>query len=730
MNYPPTGATLVDELTEVIDFVRITPSYGNNIFRYHDNLIEETRVFYADSTMFRIFDHPLLEGDKRTALSGPDKVVLTRSLTEKIFGPYDSWQRSPVGQVINLNNNADLLVSGIVEDPPPNTHLKFSALISFDTFENMAGDLSAVWGWNEFYTYVLTIPGTTREELQSKLPAFVDRHKEPNHGNVFKATPLTDIHLYAHQSDEPETNGNAATVNGLLIVAFIILMMAWINYINLSTARSEERSREVGIKKVNGAHKTGLVFQFLSEAFLLNLVSIILSLILAYMLLPLLAGLLPSGLVFDLPGRPEFWWGVAALLSGGTVLSGLYPAFVLSSFTPGYILNGSRRRLPGKEIFRKSLVVFQFATAVALTIGTLVIYYQVEYMQNKSAGFDMNNQVVIKAPVVYNNDSIFQQRYLNYKTELKKISGVNNVTISSAVPGGNLEYEVDVTGRQVEGKEELGYRRVWRYRVDSDFIDTYNLHLIAGRKFSDKPNSGEVVVNRSAAKLFGFNNPEDLPGKKFINLESEIVGVVEDYHHQSVKSVYLPMIMENNVRNMEYYTVTLNPSSGANSQPVINQMQSSWEQIHPENPFSYFFLKDRIEHQYQNDWKLGEVFNGFAFLAMLITGLGLLGMSSYLVITRTKEIGIRKVLGATRSEIVAVLSKEFVYLLSIAAVLAIPLGYYVFNRWLQNYAWHIDISWGLLLVPVVLVSAISLMIVAGHSLKAANANPVDAIRNE
>lgn len=732
MNYPPTGPAMVNELSEVSSFVRIHPEYRKVIFSRGETRYEENRVFYVDSTMFSIFDYTFLEGSPKDALKGENKLVLTISLAEKYFGPRNIWEESPVGQLVNFNNQRDFMISAIVEDSPETTHLKFNALISFETFLKEVGDVSDAWGWNDFYTYVLTTPGTTQSGLQSKLPAFFDRHLWKDHGNEFIATPLTNIHLYSHQSDEPETNGDIAVVNALMIIAFVILIIAWINYINLSTARSEERAKEVGIRKVTGAHQAGLVLQFLSEAFMLNLIAIIFSLLIAYLTLPQMGAVLGKDLTFDLLNEPAFWVGIIALLVGGTLFSGLYPAFVLSSFTPSYILTGSAKKLGHKDLFRKGLVVFQFATAIALIIGTIIIYNQINYLQRKQLGFNLKDKIIINAPGVYNNDSIFEKRYLTFKNEIEQIADVENVTISSAIPGGNLEYEVDVTSIKLEGSSDDQYKRVWRYMMDHDFIDAYNLRVIAGHKFLKNSNTTKGILNRSATKLLGYNNPADLIGKKFKNDGQmvEIVGVVEDYHHQSAKSAFLPMVMINDIQSMLYYTVNIGPSTSINPQTVLNNIQDRWLKVHPENPFSYFFLEDRYQYQYQPDLQTGKVFLGFSIFAILITCLGLLGLSSYMVITRTKEIGIRKVLGATRGQIIYILSKDFVTLLGFSALLAVPLGYHYFNLWLEGFAFRIDISIWLLTLPVIFVALLSLLIVSAFSLRAASLNPVETLRSK
>ena len=732
MNYPPAGPALVEELPEVIFFLRITPEYGKVIFRRDDVLFEEKKVFYADSTMFSLFDYRFIEGTAADALNGYNKLVLSLSLAEKYFGPKDDWQTSPLGQLINFNDNMDLVVSGVVEDTPENTHLKFNALISFDTFEKSIGDISNAWGWNDFYTYVLTTPEATRETLQSKMPAFVDRHKPEGHGNEFIAQPLTHIHLHSHQSDEPETNGDITIVNALMTIAFVILIIAWINYINLSTARGQERAREVGIRKVSGAKTGSLIAQFLGEAFLLNFFAIILSLLLAYLAIPYLGHVIGKEITFTLVKQPTFWLGIAALIIGGTLFSGLYPAFVLSSFNPSAVLKGSSENVRNKELLRKGLIMVQFTVAMVLIIGTMVIYNQVNYMQNKALGFDLDHKLIIDAPGIYGDDSVYKAKYLTFRNEIKQIAGIGEVTLSSAIPGGNLEFEVAVNSLRLEGKDE--YKRFWVYAIDNDFINTYKLKVIAGKDFSPslKNDKEESIINRSGARQFGYNNPVDIIGEKiqFYEGDYEIIGVVEDYHHQSVRNAFLPMVMVNSVEDALFYTVNLKPSVQGDVKILLDNLQSTWKKVYPENPFSYFFLEDRYNYQYQADLQIGKVFLAFSFFAILITCLGLFGLSSYMVIMRAKEIGIRKVLGASRRQIVVILSKDFMTLLVFSAIIAVPLGYYFFSLWLEDFAWHIDISVWLLGIPVILVGLLSFLTVSGLSFRAASINPVESLKDE
>ncbi len=729
MNYPLTGPVMAQDFPEVIAYTRITPEYDKVILKLGDAIFEETKVFYADPSFFDLFDYSFIQGQPTQALKGHNKVVLTQALAEKYFGPKTKWAVSPVGQTIRFNNVKDLIVSGIIEDGPKATHLKFNALISFDTFVSENPYIKNNWGWNDFITYVLTVPGTTKVALQSKMTAFANTYKEKNHGNVFVIQPLTDIHLHSHQSDELEPGRNNDIVNALGIIALIIISMAWINYINLSTSIAEKRAKEIGVRKAIGAGRITLVCQFLTETFLMNLIAVISAVCIAYVLLPYLGALLYIPLTFTLIAQPLFWLALLVLVCLGTLLSGFYPAFVLSSFRPMDVLKEASIKIYSRNFLRKGLITFQFAIAIILIVGTITVHQQINYMQRKSLGFELEKKVVINAPGIDYDTSTYQHKYKVFKNALEQISGVGLTTASSSVPGGNLEFEVAVTGVRLEGTSKKAQRRVWAFSVDEAFIDTYALKLIAGRTFS--PNDTEkIIINKSAVKHLGAPTVDAIIGKKIQGSGQEIIGVVEDYHHQSLQHEFLPMLMVKNFDNLLYYTVNIEPSSPTHVQSVLERIKTAWKDVYPKNPFTYTFLEDRYNNQYQSDIQLFKAFSWFSFLALFITGLGLLGLSSYIVINRTKEIGVRKVMGASIRHIMFLLSKNYLFLLGLASLPAIALAFYMSNRWLEGFVWRIELELWLFVVPILIVGGIALLVVNVISFKAAVNNPIKSLRTE
>ncbi len=732
MNYPLTGPTMAEELPEIESYTRITPEYEKVILKLGDAIFEENKVFYADATFFGIFDHTFIQGEPEEALKGYNKVVLTYALAKKYFGPQEKWAISPIGQTIRFNNKKDLVVSGIIKDVPKATHLKFNALISFDTFVQENPYIKNNWGWNDFVTYVLAAPGTAKAALQSKMPAFADKYKEKNHGNEFIVQPLTEIHLNSHQSDELEPAGNKDVVEALSIIAIIILIIAWINYINLSTSIGEKRAKEIGVRKVAGARRMTLIYQFLFETLLINLISIICAICIAYATLPFLGELLNIPLVFTLIEQPVFWLNIALLTFLGTVLSGFYPAFVLSSFQPVDVLKDASKKLYSKNLFRKGLITFQFATAIVLIIGTLVVHKQINYMQDKSLGFDLKQKVIISAPGVNYSDSLYKNKYQVFKNELSQIPGVGYTAMSSSVPGGNLEFECSVTGGRLEGTSNKAHTRLWAFAVDDAFIQAYDLKLLAGRAFSPNLNHdrGKIIVNESAAKSLGVDNPQDIIGKRMHNSKQEIIGVVKDYHHQSLRNGFLPLYMEKNPEYILYYTLNLEPSSSEHIKSILGQIQTAWKNTYPENPFSYVFLEDRYNQQYQSDVQVGKAFSWFSFFALFITCLGLFGLSSYVIMNRTREIGIRKVLGASVSQILLLLSRNYVLLLLMASIPATAIAFYITNRWLEGFVWRIEISSWQFIIPIVIVGVIALLVVNVISFTAAVTNPIKSLRSE
>lgn len=737
MNYAPTGPALKAEFPEVEEFVRISPEYGRVVLMHKEKKFEEQKIFYADSTLFEVFDFPLLDGDKKTCLTKPGSIVLSRSLAERYFGAWEDWIESPVGKMIRWNNTRQLTITGITEDVPENSHIKFNALLPFTSFIEFNNDPSNNWGWNDFYTYVQLQEGVSQQTFAAKLPNFIARHKDfkvEGTYDEFLVQPLTDIHLNSKLAYEAEPNGDAKTVNFLSLIAFAILFIAWVNYINLATARAEERAQEVGVRKVIGATKESLVFQFLSEAFLLNLSAVIIAIGLIQLFGPLMNAFIGKELPFSFSNLP---FGIAILplfIILGTLISGLYPAFVLSGFSPIQTLKGSEAKRKRGVWLRKGLVTFQYAVSVVLITGTFVVFQQLKFMQKQDLGFSLDQTLVLNAPSVIDNDSILVERYSSFKSELAKYPMIKNVTSASAIPG-KAHLDLDTNGPLFlvgTAKEKGATFSV--LRADEHFLETFDIKVIAGRNFSPgrKIDQNALVINETALKVLGLTDPKAVIGKKleYYNRQPTIVGVVEDYHHKSLRNRIEPMIIRNNVGGHLYFAVKFSAKKKSETEQLISNIQSVWKQVYPENPFNFFFLDDHYNEQYNADHQLGRIISLFSLLTIFIACLGLFGLASYTVTVRTKEIGIRKVLGAPISSIILLLTKGYLPLLFLAFILGVPISYYLFSQWLTNFAFAITLNPLIFLLPCVLVLLIALLAVSSQSLQAAVGNPVEALRKE
>ena len=734
MTYAPVGPALVEEFPEVENFVRITPQYDRTVLQYEDQKFEIDRVFFADSSLFQLFDYSLLDGDPQTALTGPSSVVLTLSTAEKYFGPKAGWIESPVGKSIRFNRDHLLQITGILADVPANSHIKFNALLSFTSFSQFSSDPSGNWGWNDFYTYVLLEKDADIDALSSALPAFLKRHKKGEINDELIVQPLTSIHLHSNLGYEAEMNGDAKAVYFLSLVGILILLLAWINYVNLSTARARDRAGEVGIRKVVGANRRTLLAQFLVEAGLINTLAIILALLLGIFCQPLLDTLTGTGTGNYFWGQPAFWLTLPLLLLFGILLSGFYPAFVLSAMTAGKALEAERNKRARGQWLRKGLVTFQYAISVALIAGALIIFQQLRFMQQKDLGFSLQQMLVLNAPSVINNDTVFTEQMKAFRGQLAGIPGVQGMTASSAIPG-KFHLDLDMNGGiYLVGQSSESAKSFTAFRIDEYFTEAYGLRPIAGAVFSPEKQSdnGGALLNRSAARLLGFDEPTEIVGKKlqYWKQQIPIVGVIEDYHHKSLRNRMEPMIIHNNESSLLYFSILTENEDLPGLNRTIAQVEKAWKQIYPDNPFNYFFLDQQFNDQYQADRIFGRIVGLFSLLAILIASLGLFGLASYAVRVRTKEIGIRKVLGAPVGHILLLLNRNFLQLLGIAFLVSVPFTYYLFSRWLENFAYQTPLYWWFFVLPCVLVLLVALVAISGQSYRIASGDPVDALRYE
>jgi putative ABC transport system permease protein len=723
------GNMFKENIPEIEDYVKVVKRY-EAVAEVNNEPLKMTQVFFASESFFKIFTYPLLSGNAATALTEPFTASISESTARILFGTSNA-----VGKTMLLNKRDNFKITAVFKDAPVNTQLKPNVLISYATFIKMQGpdnNPETAWLWDGCLTYLTLRPGANPTAVEGKFAPIVDKQvgtdlKNFNAAVVYKLQPLEDIHLYSHYMMEPEPTGDGKTVYLLLGIAFFIAVIAWVNYINLATARAVSRAKEVGIRKTMGSHRRQLIYQFLSESAVLNLFALLLAVIIVVVALPGFNSLSGQHLSFSLLASMNFWVWLGALFLIGVLFSGLYPAFVLSGFKPIDVLKGKMAATRQGVLLRKGLVVFQFAASLFLLIGTAAVYSQIQYMRKQSLGIEIDQTLVVNAPIV--TDSLYMQKLTSLKETLLSQSYVRNATITTTVPGQPVDWNAG--GIKLVGSPESSQKQ---YRViggDYDYIKVYGLKLIAGRAFSKEftTDADAVVFNRKGAEQLGFNKPADAIGKRidFWGRQYNVIGVTENFHQQSLRESFEPLIMRLIPDARGYLSVRF---SGQEAKATIDLVKSNWNKFFPGNTFEYFFLDDHFNKQYKADQRFGQVFGLFTTLAILVACLGLFGLASFTTLQRTREIGIRKVLGASVGGILKLLYREFAVLLLVAFAVAIPLAWLTISGWLENYAFRINIHWLFFVLPFMVIVIIALLTVSFQSIKAALANPVKSLRTE
>jgi putative ABC transport system permease protein len=724
------GPDLKANFPEVKNYVRMAKS--NALLSFGDTFFTEDGVYYASQDFFTVFGYPLASGQDSTALKGLNKMVLSKSLAKKYFGDQD-----PVGKTMRNNGRVEYLITGVFEDFPENTHMKVDALLSFATYAKLVGrnDESELtqWQWDGFLTYIKLDEKASASALEAKLPAFIEKQqgeelKRFNAAMQFHLMPVTDIHLDSDFIGEFKPNGSRDTTYFLLIVAALIIVIAWINYINLSTAKSIERAREVGVRKVMGGFRWQLVQQFLVESILLNTVAVVLALVAVIALTPWFNDLTGREMGYLLFRQKMFWAATVVLILGGALLSGLYPAFVLSGFKPVEVLKGRFKNTGQGVLFRKGMVIAQFIASITLIVGTYTVYTQINFMRSQKLGVNIDQTLVMRSPNVV-ADSVYGEKFEVFKQRLNQHSEVSGVTGSSSIPGASPDWNAGGIRRLSQREDEQKQYRI--VMMDHDFIPSYGLEMVAGRAFSGEASneSATVLLNESGVRQMGFAKNEDAIDDQiyFWGDTFRIVGVVKNYRQESLKKAFEPLIFRYNKTPGGYYSIKFNTS---NVQQSLAQFEQDWKDVFPGNPFQYFFLDEHYNQQYQSDQQFGKVFGLFSALAIFIASLGLFGLSSLTAIQRTKEIGVRKVLGASVPGILRLVSKDYLVLMGLAIAMATPLTWWVMDNWLQSFANRISLTWWIFAIPSFAVVLIALTTVSIHTLKAARTNPAKSLRYE
>lgn len=700
--------------------------------KYGNKLFKEQKFATADSNFMAMFSLPLLQGDIKTALVDPNSIVISRQTANKYFGA-----ESAMGKILTLPGERDLKVTGIMEEIPANSHFHVDAFISETTYPAQHES----WSNLSYYTYLLLDAKADAKKVEAQFPTLVAKYVVPEIQHdmgvslaeaqksvntfVFKLTPLTDIHLHANTKYEIEPNGDIHYVYIFSALAIFILLLACINFMNLSTASSVKRAKEVGIRKVMGSLKGSLISQFLTESVLITAFAMVVALVFVYFALPYFNDLSGKQFKFSLFfGKTTLAIEILLVLAVG-LLAGIYPAFFLSSFKVLNVLKGNTSAgLSKRNFLRSGLVVFQFFISTSLIIATMVVYRQLNYMQNIKLGYDKEQVLVINdAYTLGNNLAAFKQQLL-------RDSRVGNATITSSVPGSPFMDGTQVYAKEFTEKQERKEIHTNIYRVEDSYINTLGIKMAQGRNFSSTQpaDSSAVVVNEALVREIGWGNADPI-GKTIVRSgrrEFKVVGVVKDFHYKSAKDAIAPLMFLPGHSN---FLMAVKVKS-ADMKSFIADVKKQWEDYRATAPFSYSFLDEQYAALYSSEQRTGQIFTSFAVVAIIIASLGLFGLAAFSIRQRVKEIGIRKVLGASSATITGMLSAEFLKLVSIAILISVPLTWYAMYKWLQDFAYRIDISWWVFALAGFMALAVAFLTVSFQSVKAALANPVKSLRSE
>jgi len=731
----PMGQTFKEEFPEVEEFVRFIPA-GRQQIKYNENDFYEERVCYTDSSVFKVFTYPLIKGDPEKALVEPYSVVLNETLAKKYFG-----DENPIGKVILVDDTDHYTVKGVMKDLPSNTHFRFNLFYSMSTLVLSRGadqfnsiEADAFWNFSN-YTFILLQKKTSIAAIKEKFPIYYDKYMRSfgeQMGVDYKIIlqKLTDIHLKSDLSWDAPT-GNIKYIYILFVIAVFILSIAGINYMNMATARSSKRAKEVGIRKVVGAQKESLIRLFLLESLSLTFSALIIAVIAVELILPAFNLIVNKDLELSISQTPDVFLLITAIAILLGLISGTYPAFYLSAFQPATILKGTRRTKGGNKFFRQILVVCQFTVSAIMISGTIIVIAQLFFLKNKDMGF--NKEDIIVAAV---RDSTMRINMDAFKTELKKNPNIKAVATSNTLIGFGGAKTVHL----YEGDDGMQEYALNYNIIDFDYIDLMELKIMQGRKFKKEiasDTSSAFIVNQSASQKFNWG--AKAIGKKLqfgvaigeqteVRL-GEVVGVISDFHYQTLNTVIEPlsllMINDQETRNIIHIKLSHN-----NKEESMAFIQEKWKAFSPNHSFNYFFLDDRLEQRFQAEERLTLIFIIFSMISILIASMGLFGLSSFMAEQRTKELGVRKILGASAESIVYLLTREFLKLIIIANLIAIPIAYWALSLWLKDFPYHINIQAWIFVLTLITSLIIGLFTVSWQSYRTATLNPASAIKYE
>ncbi len=703
----PLAETLKKDIPEVEKATKFTVWSNEYLIRVGETSDKETGI-YASSDFFDIFQPETLHGNASAAIQSPNAIVITRQVAEKFFGTTDA-----VGRTLELNNDKNYQVGAVIENVPKNTSIQFDWLVNFKVAEE---DWMKTWGNNSFYTYVKLHPNRSQAQAEAKMKGVLKRYQSDATEDPI-LQPIGDTYLYGEYVNGKPAGGRISYVRTFGFVALLILLIACVNFMNLATARSALRAKEVGIRKVVGARRSSLAGQFMGESTLLSMLSALLAIGVVALLLPTINQLVDKHLVIDLTA-PTFWGSLVVLVGVTSLVAGSYPALFLSAIQPVRVLKGTLSSLPTGALFRKVLVVFQFSLSLFLIIGMLVIGRQMHYVRTKQLGLDREN--LLRVPV----EGSLLPKMETFRQELQRANAISSVTTAGESP---VQIGSSATGGLTwPGKDPKLQETVSTMKVGYDFSKTMNIRLLEGRDFTPADTGAYYLVNESAVKMMNLKNPVGTEITFQVG-KGRIVGVMQDFHLASFHEPIRPLVLSLYPKWTNIFLIKTRPGQTAEA---IAAIEKSAKQLNPGYPFKYHFVDEDYEKLYHSETIVNTLINYFGLLAILISCLGLFGLVTFTAEQRVREIGVRKVLGASIASIVALLSKDFLRLILIAIVIASPLAWYAMNRWLQNFAYKIDIEWWVFALAGLLAVGIALLTVSFQSIKAALANPVKSLRSE
>lgn len=732
----PLAGALRADFPEVESSVRFR-NYGSSLVKRDVHNFKEENIIYTDSSLFEVFSLNLIKGDSKTALIAPNSTVISKTTADKYFPEED-----PIGKTLTLDNTTDLTITGVIEDMPSNSHFNFDFFISLEGIEEAN---NGIWVSHNFPTYYVLRPGTDAKTFEAKVfPHLLEKYISPQTSAMmgmsyeeleksgafikYHYQALNDIHLHSDLVAELAPNSSIQYVWIFLAAAIFILMIACVNFMNLSTARSTLRAKEIGIRKVLGSMRSTLVSQFLSESLVMASLAFLLGLMLAQISLPYYNDLANKQLVLPFASGGFWFLSIASIILIG-LMAGIYPALFLSGFKPIRALSGKFFEKHGSVNLRSGLVVFQFLIALMLIAATLVIQEQMDFIQDKKMGFDREQVLVINDAYALNNNLEAYKNQMLQKTE------VINASVSSFLPVPSSRSDSPLCKSSEIREDNCVAMQIWD--VDEGYISTLGMELLDGRNFSpDMPtDSNAIIINETAARLFGLENPvgENIYGSRRFNPEGghmmeplKIIGVVKDFHFESLRENIraLSFILSPSTGNLSLKIKSNDPAS------LIASAERMWKEMAPEQPFSYSFLNERFDRMYRSERRISNIFSIFSILSIFVACLGLLGLAAFATERRTKEMGVRKVLGASIADLVGLISKDFLKLVGIAIIIATPIAWFLMGKWLESFAYRIELHWSIFVLTGILSIFVAFFTISFQSFKAALANPIEALRDE